>query len=133
MGLTKAVPLRKAVESGRLKTYLKQYLEECRPATQSDPRKTGGRFPNLAGFCRWLGCGISEVDALKLSHPEAADFLAAVMEDEALNSPVSLSPTVMNAYLKRRLGYADKSEPTSQAECGELQVIFEHDITEDGE
>ena len=129
---SKAVSLRKAAESGRLNIYLNRYLEECRTAQPGDARKPGGRFPNLAGFCRWLGCGISEIEALKLSHPDAADHLAAVMEDEALNSTAPLSPTVINAYLKRRLGYADKAEAAAQAECGDLQVIFEHDITEDG-
>ena len=56
-----------------------------------------------------------------------------MMEDEALNHTALISPTVMNAYLKRRLGYAEKAESGASAACGELQVIFEHDITEDGE
>ena len=52
------------------------------------------------------------------------------MEDEALNAS-SVSPTLITAYLKRRLGYAEKPEASS-AECGDVRVIFEHDITEDG-
>ena len=58
----------------------------------------------------------------------------AVMEDEALNSPV-LSPTVVSAYLKRRLSYGERtpSGDPSLADCGKVRLVFEHDIVEDGE
>ena len=131
MSLSKPISLEKAVTGGKLNAYLKRYLKSCRTATDSDSKKVGGRFPNLAGFCRWLGCGISEVEALRQSHPSDADRLAAVMEDEALNTAL-LSPTVVSAYLKRRLGYGERSEPTTGADCGEMRIIFEHDIFEDG-
>lgn len=131
MSLSKPISLEAAVTGGKLNSYLNRYLADCRPPPDADPKKGGGRFPNLAGFCRWLGCGISEVEALRLSHPREADRLCAVMEDEALNTAL-LSPTVISAYLKRRLGYSEKAEATSGAECGEMRVIFEHDIFEDG-
>ena len=130
--LKQSVSLSEAVENGQLRKYLKRYLKSCRPAPDADPKKDFGRFPNLAGFCRWLGCGISEVDTLRLSHPTEADWLNAVMEDEAINGCAHLSPTLLSAYLKRRLGYAEKGEAVSGAECGEMRVIFEHDISEDG-
>lgn len=131
MRAPKPISLEAAAENGRLWRYLERYLETCRPPPDADPKRQIGKFPNLAGFCRYLGCGISEVDALRLSHPAAADHLSAVMEDEALNAH-ALSPTLAAAYLKRRLGYAEKTETASRAECGEMQIIFEHDIGEDG-
>ena len=118
--------------NGQLQKYLKRYLKSCLPPPEADPKKALGKFPNLAGFCRWLGCGISEVDALRLSHPREADWLNAVMEDEAFNCDAHVSPTLLSAYFKRRLGYSEKSDAISGAECGEMRVIFEHDISEDG-
>ena len=57
----------------------------------------------------------------------------AILEDETLNA--ALSPTLLSAYLKRRLGYADKAAKTEQneTECGLMRLVFEHDIEEDGE
>lgn len=123
--------LEEVAESGRLKKKIERYLRTCR--AKDDNSKKGGRFPNLAGFCRWFGCGLSTVEQLRLTHPEAVDYLIAVMEDEALNAPV-LSPTVVSAYLKRRLSYDEKTATgsTSLADCGEMRLIFEHDIAEDG-
>ena len=133
MSLRKPTTLDAAAESGRLEEYLKRYLRECRPPSEGESKKPTGRFPNLAGFCRWLGCGTSRIETLRLSHPEAADRLIAVMEDEALNFGSGVSPTLLTAYLKRRLGYAsERAEAVAQAECGEMRVIFEHDIEEDG-
>ena len=117
-----------AAERGRLRKLVEQYLKACRP--EGEDRKSG-RFPNLAGFCRWLGHGTESIERLRVSYPEEADYLLAVMEDEALNSPV-LSPTVVSAYLKRRLAYGEKTPQASTAECGELRLVFEHDIAEDG-
>ena len=131
MRAKKKLSLALAVESGKLEKHLLKYLESCRAPSDSDSKRPSGRFPNLAGFCRYLGCGISEVELLRQSHPTDADYLAAVMEDEALNTH-TLSPTLATAYLKRRLGYAEKTEILSQTECGEVRVIFEHDIEEDG-
>ena len=116
---------------GRLKGYLSRYLSSCRPPPDADPKRALARFPNVAGFCRFLGCGIAEFEAFRLSHPTEADYICTVLEDEALNTQ-ALSPTLSSAYLKRRLGYAEKGEPISQMTCGEVHVVFEHDITEDG-
>ena len=125
----KSESLEDAAENGRLRRLIERYLKFCRAPEE----KKGGRFPNLAGFCRWMGCGIEAIDQLRLTHPGEADYLVAVMEDEALNSPV-LSPTVVGAYLKRRLAYGEKQAGTSSsADCGEVRLVFEHDIAEDGE
>ncbi len=118
------------VAEGRLDREIRRYLKFCKPP-DGESKKTLGRFPSVAGFCRFLGCGMGELEALRLSHPSEVDYLLAVMEDEALNSPVP-SPTVLSAYLKHRLLYGEKSTPLSGADCGEMRVIFEHDIAEDG-
>ena len=129
------ISLTEVAQNGQLQKYVKRYLKSCKPDPNADPKKNSGRFPNYAGFCRWLGCGISEVDALRISHPEAADWLNAVMEDEALNNSALLSPTVLNAYLKRRLGYGTegRSDVESETDCGLMRLVFEHDVEEDGE
>ena len=78
-----------------------------------------------------MGCGVGASEELRTSAPDAYDLLCAVLEDEALN--FSISPTVMSAYLKQRLGYGEKPDtPASSAECGEMRLVFEHDILEDG-
>ena len=129
MNRLKRESLEQIVCRGKLAMYLEKYVRECKKVEEG---KKGGRFPNLAGFCRWLGCGVGEFETLRLTHPDEVDYLAAVMEDEALNTP-AISPTVVSAYLKRRLGYAEKPESTAvQTECGEVRLIFEHDISEDG-
>ena len=125
----KSDSLEAAAEHGRFRRLIERYLKSCRVPEE----KKGGRFPNLAGFCRWMGCGVDALEQLKLTHPDEADYLIAVMEDEALNSPV-LSPTVVGAYLKRRLAYGEKAASvSSSADCGEVRLVFEHDIAEDGE
>ena len=66
-------------------------------------------------------------------YPEYADWLCACFEDEALNA--SNSPTLLSAYLKKRLGYLEKQSKgeQSESECGLMRLVFEHDIEEDGE
>ena len=124
-------PLLKAAAGGRLRKKLEGYLSSCRPPPDADRKKDHGLFPNLAGFCRFMGCGVGAAEELRTSDPDAYDLLCAVLEDEALN--FSISPTVMSAYLKQRLGYGEKPDaPASSAECGEMRLVFEHDILEDG-
>lgn len=86
-------------------------------------------FPNLAGFCRYLGIGTGELESFGVAHPEEYGRILAVFEDEALNS--GLSATLVSAYLKKRLGY--DSSHRSSLEAAGLQVSFDHDIFEDGE
>ena len=132
MHATEPSSLEDALKRGRLKYHLQKYLNSCRPPPDADPKQVHGKFPNIAGFCRFMGFGISDFEALRISHPEAANYIRTVLEDEALNAH-SLSPTLAAAYLKRRLGYADRDMGGGQAACGEMRLIFEHDIAEDGE
>ena len=119
----------RAAQSKSLCAKLKKYLKSCRPPPDADPKKNPGRLPNLAGLCAFLGCGLGDVQEMKRLFPRVYDHLCAVLEDEALN--FAHSPTLLNAYLKERLGYGEKSEEENVE--GLLQPIFEHDILEDGE
>ena len=84
------------------------------------------RFPNIAGFCRYLGASPEEWQKAEESFPLECGRIRAVLEDEALNA--ALSPTVLGAYLKKRLGYEKDGEIS-----GSVSVYFEHDILSDGE
>ena len=113
----------------RLLALLEEYVGACRPPPEADTKKTGGKFANLAGFCRFLGCGISYLQKLCSDAPRLYDLICTTLEDELLIS--SPSPSLLSYYLKKRLGY-DEKEETSSASCGEMRLVFEHDILEDG-
>ena len=134
---------------GLLFDLLSLYLEHCsgKPGTpgtgKSDPpaKAVSGaketkkaapvsRFPNLAGFCRFLGVGMAKMEQLAAKEPEIYDSLCAVFEDEALNSGVSAS--VLTPYFKKRLGYAEKAPSSDDEDPGGIRLIFDHDIWEDG-
>jgi hypothetical protein len=121
----------RAAASGRLLRKLKEYLLSCRPPPDADAKKKPCGFPNLAGFCRFLGCGVSSLDELRAAYPEQYELVCATLEDEALN--FSPSPTVLTAYLKQRIWRAEPTPDKSAVSGGDqLRLIFEHDILEDG-
>jgi hypothetical protein len=70
-----------------------------------------------------------ELERLGGEYPEQYGRILAVLEDEALNS--DLSPTLLSAYLKRRLGYDTPARALAQKD--HICISFEHDIIEDGE
>lgn len=106
------------------------YILACAASREG---KNGGRFPNLAGFCRFLGVGVEQFCLAMKERQEEYDALCAMLEDEALNS--GLSPTLIAAYLKRHLGYGERKEAanSSALELDQIKLVFEHDIYEDGE
>ena len=114
----------RAAERGTLSRKLKAYLNSCR-IPNVDTKKQEERLPNFAGFCASLGCGTRALEALRKAKPDVFDYLAAVLEDEALNS--SRSPAIVNAYIKDKFGGREDPE-----EAVGLQLVFEHDILEDG-
>lgn len=63
-------------------------------------------------------------------YPEQYDALLSIFEDEALNS--DRSATVLTAYMKEHLGFGEKKEGGATVNAGEIQLMFEHDIFEDG-
>jgi hypothetical protein len=114
---------REAVESwmasGSIEARLRAYLARC--------HKEEDAFPNLAGFCRYLGIGIRTFIALGERYPAAYDAVMTQLEDEALNAqrlPAN-SASLTAAYFKRRLGYDGEEE---SGRSGEVRVIFDHDI-----
>lgn len=76
--------------------------------------------------------GIRRFEALMREHLDEYDALCAIFEDEALNS--ELSATVISPYLKHYFGYGDKGDGGKSVECdlGQVKLVFEHDIFEDG-
>lgn len=126
-------PLLRFAEDGRLERRLKAYLKSCQPTEGADGKRSEGRLANFAGFCASLGCGRQALDALKRSLPTVYDHLAAVLEDEALNS--TRSPAIVNAYIKDNFGGTREMQDVggkAEAAGGVIRVITEHDLLEDG-
>ena len=125
----------KALNGGEITALLNQYLLTCHAENTQDisqdskkkPRKES-TFPNLAGFCRFIGISTSELESFGKSNAAEYGKILTVLEDEALNS--GLSPALISAYLKKRLGYDSAKQ---QELCSQLEIKFEHDIFEDGE
>ncbi|MBQ8345866.1 MAG: hypothetical protein IJY42_06360 [Clostridia bacterium] len=130
---SKNSPLRQACREGTLDRKLEEYLSLCRQVpVEGGSKKESFRFPNAAGFCRYMSTGLSELEELAKEDPTAYERLCTVLEDEALNS--SLSPTLLSAYLKKRLGYEQEKKRKEIKEGeGQMTIRFEHDIWEDGQ
>ena len=108
-----------------------RYILSCRE--EGDGYKKHSRFPNLAGFCRFFGISSNQIDYMKEKYPDSYSALCLIFEDEAYNAEIP--PTVLSAYLKKRLGYGEpENTPDSSVNvAGPLKLIFEHDIRSDGE
>ena len=125
--------LRETCRLGEFGKLVDGYLLFCREPMGEGGASRSGRlqvFPNLAGFCRYIGTGTEALLRILGDYPEEAERLFAILEDEALNS--SVSPTIISAYLKRRLGYEKETQPKRDL-AGQIKIEFEHDIFEDGE
>lgn len=143
--------LEESCKNGSIYDRLKNYLSDCaRPKenessglsdehsnakSDANSKRTKQKssqksvFPNLAGFCRYLGISTGEFEKLTYKYPLQHGRILTVLEDEALNS--EMSATLLSAYLKKRIGY-DSSQQNPCREEG-IQISFEHDIFEDGE
>ena len=93
-------------------------------------KKGAERFPNVAGFARKLGVGVSTLKKIEAAWPDQYELLLALFEDEALNS--DKSATLINIYMKEHLGFGEKKEGDAILPIGDIKLIFEHDIQEDG-
>ena len=116
----------------RLDVLAEEYIAFCKSAADGEKKpskKSAGRFPNVAGFCRYFRIGASEYDCLSQKYPAEFEKLGVMFEDEALNSDVS--PTILSAYMKKRLGYDRECE--REITDGQLKIVFDHNIMEDGE
>ena len=146
--LSSTESIEKACRLGLLSELADEYLLSChttkkegecedtdekeRRPRKKESDKSAQRFPNVAGFCRYCGIGRGKYERLSKKYPDEFERLCAVFEDEALNSQIS--PAVLSAYLKKRLGYAESSEAaTTQVDTAQLKLIFDHDVFADGE
>ena len=134
--MNSAESIARALDGGEITALLNQYLLNCHAnqtsENEEDSKKKKSRhdciFPNLAGFCRFIGISTAELEAYGKKHPDEYGRALTVLEDEALNC--GLSPALVSAYLKKRLGYdGGKIQETGS----QLEIKFEHDIFEDGE
>lgn len=106
------------------------YVLSCKEAKEGADNKEKERFPNIAGFARSLGVGVDTLKKVQRKYSDQYDAVLALFEDEALNS--FKSPTVLTAYLKERLEFGEKKEGGATVNAGDIKLIFEHDISEDG-
>lgn len=74
--------------------------------------------------------GVSNIKNIESKWPELYGALLALFEDEALNS--DKNATVLNAYIKERLNFGEKKEGGATLPVGDVRLVFEHDIGEDG-
>lgn len=94
-------------------------------------KRVGERFPNVAGFARSLGVGVSTLKGVVGGEfPEQYGVMLALFEDEALNSAQSAS--ILTAYMKEHLGFGEKKEGDATVPVGDVRLVFGHDISEDG-
>ncbi len=129
------ISLEAACKNGEIYLLLEEYVRSCYESYETleedskrSAKKGKRRFPNAAGFCRYCKIGEGEYDSLAEKYPLEFERIQAVFEDEALNSEVS--PTLLNAYMKKWIGY--EKSPKTQVCDGQLKIIFDHDIMEDG-
>lgn len=74
--------------------------------------------------------GVSHIKSIESKWPEIYNALLAIFEDEALNS--DKNATILNAYIKERLNFGEKKEGGATLPVGDVRLVFEHDIEEDG-
>ena len=125
--------LRRLCRLGELHRVVEEYVLFCYASVEDGGRQKNSKsavFPNLAGFCRFIGIAAEPLFALLSEFPTQKERLMTILEDEALNS--SASPTIVSAYLKKRLGY-EKETAVRNDGNGQIRIEFEHDIFEDGE
>ena len=126
----------KLCRSGELWNTVDDYLDTCRSDATEQSVQSGkrprrqSRFPNLAGLCRHAQAGIAALGQLRQRYPDEYDRLLAIFEDEALNA--ELSPTLLSAYMKKRMLYSGDDAEESPKKS-EVRYYFEHDILSDGE
>ncbi len=81
----KSAGLCELCECGALWDMVDMYLGECReqlPSEQTRKAKAAVRFPNLAGLCRFVNVGMSQLALLCERCPEDYDRLLAIFDAE---------------------------------------------------
>ena len=77
-----------------------------------------------------LGVGVSSFKLVDEEWHDQYSAMLALFEDEALNS--DKNATVLNTYIKERLNFGEKKEGGASMHMGDVKLVFEHDIGEDG-
>ncbi|MBQ8817149.1 MAG: hypothetical protein IJZ83_01085 [Clostridia bacterium] len=117
-------------EEGRLLDVIEEYVARCHSVAEGEAKaRRRSEFPNIAGFCRYVGVGFSDFYKFKEEKPREYDKLLAIFEDEALNSDIS--STLLSSYMKKRMLYSDADE--GKGKSGGVTYCFEHDVFADGE
>ena len=91
-------------------------------AISSDGEKS---FPNVCGFCRFIGKGTRELIETLSGDKETADRILTVFEDEAFRS--GASSAVMTQYLKLLDELRELSRLCRAEESTHISVIFPHE------
>ena len=93
-------------------------------------QEKNGRLPNMAGFFRRLGFGARELDHLKKAHRDDYRTVLMIFEDEAINS--MRPPSLVSSYMRQYFS-GDDDPGASEQRCGPITLVFDHDISIDGE
>lgn len=123
--------LKRICRKGELNCLAEQYIHSCICVDgEQESKRSFKRFPNIAGFARVLGIGVGDFIIVEQGWPEQYGAMLALFEDEALNS--DKNATVLNTYIKERLKLGEKKEGGATLPVGDVKIVFEHDIAEDG-
>ena len=127
--------MKRICAKGELISRAEEYVKSCKSTEGSNDgmrarQKSVERFPNIAGFARTLGVSVATLKKVESKWPELYGAMLALFEDEALNS--DRSATILNTYIKERLNFGEKKEGGATLPVGDVQLVFEHDIEEDG-
>ena len=115
-------------QSGKLIKLAEKYIKFCLTQESKKPR-----LPNICGFFRWLKLSASALDRLRKTFPEKYRTLLMIFEDEALNS--ELPPSIVSTYMKQSFAHKDEDDSGTEVResCGPITLIFDHDISRDGQ
>ena len=102
-------------KSKKLISALREYIEKCN--AEKERRKEKGPFPNVCGYCRYMGIGINKLKEELKEEDALSDRIATVLEDAAINSDPSAG--TLSHCIKLVDGIRG-------SETGTLTVIFSH-------
>ena len=102
--------------SKQLISALREYIEKCN--ADKERRKDKGPFPNVCGYCRYMGIGINKLSGELKEEEALSDRIATVLEDAVINSDPSAG------VLSHCIRLVDRIR-TGKEEDG-ITVIFSH-------
>ena len=120
----------RTLEIGKLPILAERYVDRCRGNLSDEGEAVEIRFPNLAGFARSLGVGTVVLCEMAAEYPDQYDAMLAIFEDEALNA--AKNATAINSYIRERLAIGERCKGDAAAGSQKIEVLFSHDIAEDG-